>query len=207
MPGRTGGSSGGSHSSSSSSHSSYHSSYRSPYSSGGNGSTNPWSWLITLGVLGVVVFIVLLSRGSTSSNTGSNNASIQATTAADIAIMNKALSNRLSAWQATTDNIVHHIAYQDAGLPANFNTKEVVYGHCTSGQFYLFVLNQDAGTGLSGSADSSGYAYTPASNPSACAPTGWTMTSSENDSGGWYYVNINTKAATAIANLTPSPTP
>jgi hypothetical protein len=129
------------------------------------------------------------------------------TTAADIAIMEKGILPRLTEWRSQNDDKVHHVHHESAGLPANFNTKEVVYGYCAPGQFYVYVLNLDPGIGLTGTADSSGYAYLTNSTPYRCAPQGWRITGSESAGASWYYVNIDSKAATATAGASSSPAP
>jgi hypothetical protein len=215
MPGRTGGSSssssgGSSGSFHSNSSSSYHSSYHS-YPSGGSGTGqwNPWSIVWIIIVIGFWLWVTS-SRGANNS-TGyipptDNNTAIAATTSADIAIMTKSLGNKIPRWEETTDSLVHHVSGEAAGLPSDFNTKEVVYGQCTGQKFYMFVLNQNPGTNL-GIADSSGYAYTPGSNPQTCAPDKWLMTTTEDDGGGWYYVTFVGQASTLVAlTQTPHPT-
>jgi hypothetical protein len=210
MPGRTGGTSsgGGSSSHSSSSHSSSsssHSYYRSSSSSGDGSSNGSWGAVVVLGAIFVILLLMMSSGEKKSDSAGDWQA--KATTAADIAIMEKGILPRLTEWRSEQDDQVHHVHYEVAGLPANFNTKEVVYGYCASKQFYVYVLNLDPGFGLSGTADSSGYAYLTSSTPYACAPTGWRITGSETANASWYYVNIDTKAATATAGASSSPTP
>ena len=211
MPGRTGGTSSGGRSSSggsshrSSSFSSSHSSSRSSSSYGSSssydgGSLSGGSWVATAIVVGVIIVIVLLVLSSNRKDSGSaSDWQVKATTAADIAIMEKGIRPRLAAWQSQSADEVHHVSYEAAGLPADFNTKEVVYGYCGKSRFYVYVLNLDPGTGLAGMADSSGYAYLTDGNPYACAPTGWRITGSETASAHWHYVNIDTRAATAPA--------
>ena len=219
MPGRTGGtSSGGGSSSGGSSHrsrssSSSHSSYRSSSSYGSSSSYDGDSpsgglWgaaAVIVVVITVIVLLVISSNRRDSQPT--SDWQVKATTAADIAIMEKGIQPRLAAWQSQSADEVHHVSYEAAGLPADFNTKEVVYGYCGPDRFYVYVLNLDPGTGLAGMADSSGYAYLTDGNPYVCAPTGWRITGSETASAHWYYVNIYTKAATAPAIKTATPVP
>ena len=211
MPGRTGGtSSGGGSSSGRSSHSSssFSSSHSSSRSSSSYGSSSSYdgdspsggSWVATVIILGVVLVVVLLIVASNRKDSASTSDwQVKATTAADIAIMEKGILPRLAAWQSQSADDVHHVSYEGAGLPADFNTKEVVYGYCGSSRFYVYVLNLDPGTGLSGTADSSGYAYLTTGYPYGCAPTGWRITGSETAGTHWYYVNIDSRAATAPA--------
>jgi hypothetical protein len=141
------------------------------------------------------------------SDSSSSDRQIKATTAADIAIMEEWILPRLEEWQSQSADEVHHVHYEAAGLPADFNTKEVVYGYCAPKQFYVYVLSLDPGTDLTGTADSSGYAYLPSSSPYVCAPTGWRITGSETAGVHWYYVNIDTHAATAPAIKTATAVP
>jgi hypothetical protein len=218
MPGRTGGtSSGGGSSSGGSSHSSSsfsssHSSYRSSSSYSGSSydgdSPSGGSWVATAIILGVVLVVALLVLSSNRKESASTSDwQVKATTAADIAIMEKGIRPRLAAWQSQSVDEVHHVSYEAAGLPADFNTKEVVYGYCQPSQFYVYVLNLDPGTGLTGTADSSGYGYLTTGYPYGCAPTGWRITGSETAGTHWYYVNIDTRAATAPAIKTATPVP
>jgi hypothetical protein len=208
MPGRTGGTSSGggsSHSSSSFSSHSSHSSYSSSSSYGGGSSYSSWVWAwVALFVIGLFVLYILSQRSNSQST---SDQQVKATTAADIAIMEKGILPRLPEWQSQSADEVHHVSYEGAGLPADFNTKEVVYGYCSAKQFYVYVLNLDPGTGLAGTADSSGYVYLTGGSPYVCAPTGWRITGSETVSVHWYYVNIDTRAATAPAIRTATAVP
>lgn len=141
-----------------------------------------------------------VSSSSGSSSSSSGDLKLDPTVIADVAIMHKGLDARIPDWQAQKDTTVHHVPVADAGLPANFNTKEVVYGYCTPSQFYVFVLNITRPEDTT--ADSEGYEYVPGGNPSNCSPTGWHIMSSENAAPDWYFVTIDTSSATAM----PSPT-
>ncbi len=163
--------------------------------------------LIPLFIVGVVGAIIFFAFQGVNNTVRSVNASIaqsggsttslgqDPTVVADLAIMHAALDKRIPGWEAQKDNVVHHVSVADAGLPNNFNTKEVVYGYCGASQFYLFVLNSSAPEDTS--ADTEGYEYVPSSSPVQCAPVGWQIMSSDTAASDWYFITADTKAATA----------
>ncbi|HVO43801.1 MAG TPA: hypothetical protein VMT34_14320, partial [Aggregatilineales bacterium] len=108
-----------------------------------------------------------------------------------------ALTPRFAAWQDQKDGLVHHVPYGDAGFKAADNTKEVVYGHCASGQFYTFVLESSVPE-IAG-ADAEGYSYTPGTTPDHCLPDGWNVITDEKTDIDWYFVTLNTARATVTA--------
>jgi hypothetical protein len=235
MPGRTssgssgGSSSGGSSYRSSSSSSGWSSrrSYSSYDNDGDNEPASPEQQMFGLIMLGIVVAIVIVSYvGKYTSRSNSQRDNLNATrtveeiTRRDLATMTAALKDRIPEWQKVTDRVAHRISAQDAGFSDDFNTKEVDYGYCASGKFYVFVLNLTRPGGVT-LADSEGYSYVPGGSPVNCLPEGWELTRVEWTNGDWSFVTIRTiratqtafrtsvypQTATALASITPSMTP
>jgi len=150
-------------------------------------------------------FSASLPNSSISSDSNGGNLAADPTVVADLAVMNTALDKRIAQWEKQNDTAVHHLSTSEADLPANFNTKEVVYGHCSSGQFYTLVLNITPPEDTT--ADTEGYEYVSTGTPGSCAPNGWHMMTSDNVSPNWFWVTIDTHQATAIAGQpTAAPT-
>jgi len=115
------------------------------------------------------------------------------------------LDKRFVLWQKQNDTEVHHISASEADLPANFNTKEVVYGHCSSGQFYSLVLNITPPEDTT--ADTEGYEYVSTGTPDGCAPDGWHIMTTDSVSPNWFWVTVDTHEATSVAaQSTTAPT-
>jgi hypothetical protein len=162
--------------------------------------SNPLTGIIIAVVVIIVIFGAVLLFPSLSSNNSSNNSNssdVQATTAADLAQMRAALNPRFADWQKQNDGLVHHMPASDAGFKASDNTKEVVYGYCTGGTFYAYVL--ESSKPENAGADTEGYAYTPGSSVTACIPAGWSVVSSDTADKDWAFVTLNTLNATNTA--------
>lgn len=229
-------SSGSSGSSSSSGGSSYRSSSsssgwssRRTYNSYGNGDDEPDSpgqQMFGFIILGIVVVILVVSYvGKSTSRSNNQRRDLNATrtveeiTRRDIATMTAALNERIPEWKKVTDRNVYRISAHDAGFSDDFNTKEVDYGYCANGRFYVYVLNITRPGGIT-LADTEGYGYTPGGSPLNCVPEGWEITTVDWAGGDWSFVTIRTtqatqtafrtsvypQTATALASITPSPT-
>jgi hypothetical protein len=178
-------------------------------------------------MLGIVVVILIVGYvGKATSRSNSQRQDINATrtveeiTRRDIATMTAALTNRIPEWQKVTDRSAHRVTAQDAGFSDDFNTKEVDYGYCANGKFYVFVLNLTRPGGVT-LADTEGYSFIPGGSPVNCLPEGWELTRVEWTNGDWSFVTIRTiratqavfrtsvypQTATALASITPSSTP
>jgi hypothetical protein len=128
------------------------------------------------------------------SNAGSSGSGAQATvqiatqTALDLRELHGAFDQRIPQWQRdlTTDEN-HTISGPEAGLTQDNNTKEVDYGKCGDALYILVVANTKPDTGP---ADGEGYAYTTASSPGACHPPTWSVYSSEDVGGGWWFATL-----------------
>jgi len=119
---------------------------------------------------------------------------LEATTTADLKVMHRVLDKELSTWMKDKTIKPHFVSPEDAGLPGDFNTREVVYGYCDASDFYMYVINITPPDGVS--ADSEGYAYTPGSSASACEPPGWKIVTTESATEpDWTFVTIDTSAA------------
>jgi hypothetical protein len=179
---------------------------------------------IMLGIIVVILIVVYVGK-STSRSSGQRpdfNATrtVEEITRRDLATMTAALKDRIPEWQKVTDRVAHRISAHDAGFSDDFNTKEVDYGYCASGKFYVFVLNLTRPGGVT-LADSEGYSYVPGGSPVNCLPEGWELTRVEWTNGDWSFVTIRTiratqtafrtrvypQTATALASITPSMTP
>lgn len=155
-------------------------------------------------VVGAVVFALnratsaIPSRISIPSlSSGNTDLSADPTVVADLSVMHNALDKRIAVWDKQTDVATHTVNASEAGLPADFNTKAVVYGRCTPSQFFVFVLNETRPEDTT--ADTEGYEYLPGGSPAACAPTGWHVMSVENAAPDWYFVTIDTTTASPTA--------
>jgi hypothetical protein len=113
---------------------------------------------------------------------------VQTQTAKDLRELHDALDQRITQWQRdlSTDEY-HSISGPDAGLTQDNNTKEVVYGKCGTALYVYVVENTRPSTGP---ADGEGYVYTTASSPGACHPPMYTVYSSEDVGGGWYFATL-----------------
>ncbi len=156
--------------------------------------------LIPLLIVGIIAAIIFFAFQGVNKTIGSISASVaqpgssslgqDPTVVADLAIMHAALDSRIPGWRTNKDNTVHHVSVADAGLPDNFNTKEVEYGYCSRSQFYIFVLNITPPEDTT--ADTEGYEYVPGGDPVNCAPAGWKIMSSDTAATDWYFVTIDT---------------
>ncbi len=212
MPQRHSTGSSGSSSSSSRSSSSGRSSWRSSSSYHDYGDHEPstpeeqalgWAILIVLLlVVGGIWIANQIKEGNERRADADATKTTQAITVQDLEEMHAALDSRLPVWQQVTDRQVHRASAEEAGFGPGSNTKEVDYGYCESGKFYVYVLEISRPERTY--ADTEGYAYTPGSNPRACHPSGWQIVSSDSAAKDWSFVTISTSQATYAAR-TPSP--
>jgi len=163
--------------------------------------------MFSLVVLSILVMVVvatglgnMFSRANQDRDDADATATTQAITVKDLAQMHAALDPRIPDWLKVTDLEVHHISASDAGFAANTNTKEVVYGYCAVGKFYVYVLEISRPGGFI--ADTEGYAYTPNSVAAACHPPNWRIVDEDIVESGWSFVTISTSQATNIARAT-----
>jgi hypothetical protein len=204
------GSSGSSSSSSSSGGSSSHSSSSSYHYFGDNEPSTPeqqaLGWAILIVIL-VILGIIFITNQVKEANARRANADATATTKAitikDLAEMHAALDSRIPTWKKVNDLQVHRVSASDAGFAADSNTKEVDYGYCEPGKFYVYILENSRPERTY--ADTEGYAYTPDNTARSCHPEGWSIVSSDWAAEGWSFVTISTSFATFSAR-TPSPT-
>lgn len=218
MPERhAGGSSSGSSSSgSSSSGSSYHSSsssssssYRRYYNDGPSSpEEQTWGWIM-IGIALVVLAVLWIGNQINTANQRRSDenatATTQAITVKDLAQMHAALDQRIPDWRKVTDLDVHHISASDAGFGPADNTKEVVYGYCKTGEFYVYIL--ESSHPEASFADTEGYAHTPDSNSARdCHPPNWTVVSEDYAESHWYFVTLYTYSATSAARIALTPT-
>jgi hypothetical protein len=179
---------------------------------------------IMLGIIVVVLIVTQVSKSTSRSNSQRQNydatRTVEEITRRDIATMTAALKDRIPEWQKMTDRSMHRVSAHDAGFDEDFNTKEVDYGYCTNGKFYVFVLNLTRPGGVT-LADTEGYSFIPGGSPVTCLPEGWEITRVEWTNGDWSFVTIRTiratqavfrtsvypQTATARASITPSATP
>jgi hypothetical protein len=177
-----------------------------------------------LGIIVVILIVSYVGKQTTRSNSQRQNVyatqTVEEITRRDLATMTAALKDRIPEWKKVTDRSMHRVSAQDAGFSDDFNTKEVDYGYCANGKFYVFVLNLTRPGGVT-LADSEGYSYIPGGSPVNCLPDGWEITRVEWTNGEWSFVTIRTiratqavfstsvypLTATARASITPSSTP
>ncbi len=128
------------------------------------------------------------TSGSRQSGLAGEPPVVQTQTAKDLRELHDALDQHITQWQRdlATDEY-HSISGPDAGLTQDNNTKEVVYGKCGTALYVVVVANTRPRTGP---ADGEGYVYTTASSPGACHPPTYTVYSSEDVGGGWYFATL-----------------
>ncbi len=167
------------------------------------------SWII-LGVMVLVVAVIWISNQVNQANQRDRDAkatqTIAAVTQKDLEEMNHALGSRIPEWKMVTDQAVHRVSGSDAGFAADSNTKEVDYGYCKTGTFYVYILEETRPGG--GFADTEGYAYVQGDDPRSCHPVDWYVVKQDYAASNWYFVTLMTYSATSAAQrtLTPHPT-
>ncbi len=168
------------------------------------------SW-IALGVMVLIAVVIWISDQVNKANQRDRDVkatqTIVAVTQKDLEEMHHALDSRIPEWQTVKDQVVHRISGSDAGFAEDSNTKEVDYGYCQAGKFYVYVLEESQPGGIT-LADTEGYGYTPGSYPASCLPDGWRIVKDDRVGGDWHFVTIYTYSATYAARqtLTPHPT-
>ncbi len=211
MPERhSSGSSGSSSSSSSSGSSSWSSSSSSSYyRHHDDGPSSPEEqaagWIILIIILAVVGVLWVVNQINQANERRANAEATQTTqaiTIKDMAEMHAALDERIPRWKQVGDLDMHRVSWSDAGFSAGSNTKEVDYGYCEPGKFYVYVLENSRPERTF--ADTEGYAYTPGSDARRCHPAGWYIVDSDWAAMDWSFVTISTSSATFAAR-TPSP--
>ncbi len=108
------------------------------------------------------------------------------TAAAELTEIRAAVEQRLTTWKKVTDREPHWISPAEAGLRVGRRLKDIVYGYCDGGNFYVFVFQtlQTLQTG------SIGRAYRYSAEPGPCAPEKWTVVNMQDLGGGWSVVLV-----------------
>jgi hypothetical protein len=108
------------------------------------------------------------------------------TAAAELNEIRAAVDKRLANWKQVTDREPHWISPAEVGLRSSPDLKEIVYGYCDGGNFYVFVFKtlQALQTG------SIGRAYRYSAEPGQCAPEYWSVVNIRDLGGGWSFALV-----------------